>query len=127
MKPYSVLSILSTGEFFVTWGARHHSSAAAGAGAPMPPSGKPLGKLNEDDLKTIIEKGLRLFSKFLYMYRFIQSLCMLGNFPCFSHPQIFFDELVFNKKNLLEIPSVSNSLEPDQTGHFVEPDLVSKY
>ena len=51
----------------MTWGARHHSSGAAGAGAPMPPSGKPLGKLNEDDLKTIIEKGLRLFSKFLYM------------------------------------------------------------
>ena len=48
----------------MTWGARHHSSAAAGAGAPMPPSGKPLGKLNEDDLKSIIEKGLRLFSKF---------------------------------------------------------------
>ena len=82
----------------MTWGARHHSSAAAGAGAPMPPSGKPLGKLNEDDLKTIIEKGLRLFSKFLYMYTFIQTLCMLGKNACLSHPQIFIMNLFLIKK-----------------------------
>ena len=106
----------------MTWGARHHSSGAAGAGAPMPPSGKPLGKLNEDDLKTIIEKGLRLFSKFLYMYRFIQTLCMLGNFACFNHPQIFLMNLIFNKKSFRNTFRV-----PDQTGHFVKPHLVPKY
>ncbi|XP_055895255.1 cytoplasmic dynein 2 heavy chain 1-like isoform X1 [Biomphalaria glabrata] len=49
--------------FFVTWGARSDSGVpAVGAGAPLPPHGKPLGKLSEDDLKTVIEKGIRFFS-----------------------------------------------------------------
>ncbi|KAL3878520.1 hypothetical protein ACJMK2_030860 [Sinanodonta woodiana] len=48
--------------FFVTWGARHDTTGH-GAGAPIPPSGKPLGKLSSEDLKSVIEKGLRVFSR----------------------------------------------------------------
>ncbi|CAL1541204.1 unnamed protein product [Lymnaea stagnalis] len=49
--------------FFVTWGARADSGApAVGAGAPLPPHGKPLGKLSEEDLKAVVEKGIRFYS-----------------------------------------------------------------
>ena len=47
--------------FFVTWGAR--SDTAGGVGAPLPPFGRPLGKLSADDLESTVEKGLKLYSK----------------------------------------------------------------
>ncbi|KAJ8297986.1 LOW QUALITY PROTEIN: hypothetical protein KUTeg_024517 [Tegillarca granosa] len=51
-------------DFFVTWGARSESGGVAvGAGAPLPPNGKPLGKLSGDDLKAVIEKGFKHFSR----------------------------------------------------------------
>ncbi|CAG5115632.1 unnamed protein product, partial [Candidula unifasciata] len=50
--------------YYVTWGARAESGASGiGAGAPLPPFGKPLGKLSEDDLKAVIEKGIRIYSR----------------------------------------------------------------
>ena len=33
------------------------------AGAPLPPTGKPLGKLNTDDLTAVVERGLKLYSR----------------------------------------------------------------
>ncbi|KAK3100036.1 hypothetical protein FSP39_013759 [Pinctada imbricata] len=51
-------------EFFVTWGARHDSGApSSAAGAPLPPMGKPLGKLTGDDLQSVVEKGLKIYSR----------------------------------------------------------------
>ncbi|KAF5921105.1 hypothetical protein HPG69_018505 [Diceros bicornis minor] len=44
--------------FYVTWGARHNSGTKAAPGQPLPPHGKPLGKLNSADLKDVIKKGL---------------------------------------------------------------------
>ncbi|XP_032214095.1 cytoplasmic dynein 2 heavy chain 1 isoform X5 [Mustela erminea] len=44
--------------FYVTWGARHNSGTRAAPGQPLPPHGKPLGKLNSADLKDVIRKGL---------------------------------------------------------------------
>ncbi|KAK2099397.1 Cytoplasmic dynein 2 heavy chain 1 [Saguinus oedipus] len=44
--------------FYVTWGARHNSGTGAAPGQPLPPHGKPLGKLNSADLKDVIKKGL---------------------------------------------------------------------
>ncbi|KAK7096855.1 hypothetical protein V1264_003902 [Littorina saxatilis] len=49
--------------FFVTWGGHSDSGGAVGAGAPLPPFGKPLGKLAGDDLQQTIEKGLKLYSR----------------------------------------------------------------
>ncbi|KAK3801155.1 hypothetical protein RRG08_006872 [Elysia crispata] len=50
--------------YYVTWGARTESGApAVGAGAPLPPFGKPLGKLSEEDLKAVIEKGIKIYSR----------------------------------------------------------------
>lgn len=49
----------------MTWGARRDSSAPSAAGAPLPPSGKHLGKLNAEDLKAIIEKGIKYYGKYL--------------------------------------------------------------
>ncbi|KAG8523219.1 Cytoplasmic dynein 2 heavy chain 1, partial [Galemys pyrenaicus] len=45
------------GCFYVTWGARHSGTRAV-PGQPLPPHGKPLGKLNSADLKDVIKKGL---------------------------------------------------------------------
>lgn len=54
-------------DYFVTWGARHEDGGpAVAAGAPLPPTGKPLGKLNTDDLTAVIERGLKLYSMWLY-------------------------------------------------------------
>lgn len=51
-------------DFFVTWGARTESGApSVAAGAPLPPMGKPLGKLSSDDLVAVIERGLKIYSK----------------------------------------------------------------
>ncbi|XP_059035365.1 cytoplasmic dynein 2 heavy chain 1 isoform X5 [Mustela lutreola] len=44
--------------FYVTWGARHNSGTRVAPGQPLPPHGKPLGKLNSADLKDVIRKGL---------------------------------------------------------------------
>ena len=44
--------------------------------------------------------------------------CLLGNFPCF----FVFKINLFQKKKS-DIPSVSNSLDPDQARYFVRPDL----
>ncbi|XP_045342577.1 cytoplasmic dynein 2 heavy chain 1 isoform X15 [Leopardus geoffroyi] len=44
--------------FYVTWGARHSSGARPAPGQPLPPHGKPLGKLSSADLKDVITKGL---------------------------------------------------------------------
>ncbi|XP_006741363.1 cytoplasmic dynein 2 heavy chain 1, partial [Leptonychotes weddellii] len=44
--------------FYVTWGARHNSGIRGAPGQPLPPHGKPLGKLNSADLKDVIRKGL---------------------------------------------------------------------
>ena len=49
-------------------------------------------------------------------------LCMLGNFHTFSSSADFFQNHPF-RKILSGIPSVSNSLDPDQARHFVGPDL----
>ncbi|CAH1776602.1 unnamed protein product [Owenia fusiformis] len=49
------------GAYFVTWGARGDNVAAPGA--PLPPFGKPLGKLDSKDLKAVIEKGLKQYSR----------------------------------------------------------------
>lgn len=47
----------------MTWGARHEDGGpAVAAGAPLPPTGKPLGKLNTDDLTAVVERGLKLYS-----------------------------------------------------------------
>ncbi|XP_023565248.1 cytoplasmic dynein 2 heavy chain 1 [Octodon degus] len=46
------------GSFYVTWGARHHAGARPGPGQPLPPHGKPLGKLSSADLKDVIKKIL---------------------------------------------------------------------
>ena len=40
---------------------------------------------------------------------------------------IFVFKMIFSKKNLPEITSVSNSLDPDQARHFVGPDLGPNY
>eukprot|EP00073_Rattus_norvegicus_P049160 XP_017451443.1 PREDICTED: cytoplasmic dynein 2 heavy chain 1-like isoform X1 [Rattus norvegicus] len=44
--------------FYVTWGAQHISGAKIAPGQPLPPHGKPLGKLSSADLKDVIKKGL---------------------------------------------------------------------
>lgn len=47
----------------MTWGARTDTGApASGAGAPLPPFGKPLGKLSPSDLQSVIERGIKLYS-----------------------------------------------------------------
>ena len=52
------------GSYYVTWGARADASApSAVPGAPLPTHGKPLGKLDSDDLNTVIEKGLLQYSE----------------------------------------------------------------
>ncbi|XP_071126281.1 cytoplasmic dynein 2 heavy chain 1-like isoform X2 [Mytilus edulis] len=51
-------------DFFVTWGARTESGApSVAAGAPLPPMGKSLGKLTGDDLVSVVERGLKLYSR----------------------------------------------------------------
>uniref|UniRef100_A0A8C2QHF6 Cytoplasmic dynein 2 heavy chain 1 n=1 Tax=Cricetulus griseus TaxID=10029 RepID=A0A8C2QHF6_CRIGR len=44
--------------YYVTWGARHSSVTNTLPGQPLPPHGKPLGKLTSADLKDVIKKGL---------------------------------------------------------------------
>lgn len=50
------ISFISTDNFYVTWGAQHNSGIRSAPGQPLPPHGKPLGKLNSADLKDVIKK-----------------------------------------------------------------------
>lgn len=60
----------------MTWGARSESGGVAvGAGAPLPPNGKPLGKLSGEDLKAVIEKGFKHFSKLSYTCSIVIFVC----------------------------------------------------
>ncbi len=56
-----VVGCCIAGSYYVTWGARADLQTAPGA--PLPPFGKCLGKLNSDDLKTVIQKGLVQYSR----------------------------------------------------------------
>lgn len=53
---HKTISFISTDSFYVTWGARHGSGIRAAPGQPLPPHGKPLGKLNSVDFKDVIKK-----------------------------------------------------------------------
>lgn len=46
----------------MTWGAR--ADAQAAPGAPLPPHGKPLGKLGYKDFEAVVEKGLLQYSEY---------------------------------------------------------------
>ena len=50
-------------------------------------------------------------------------LCMLGNFVCFFVVCGFFLKLTSSKQSLGNTIRMSNSLDPDQTRHFVGSDL----
>nr|XP_023648221.1 cytoplasmic dynein 2 heavy chain 1 isoform X1 [Paramormyrops kingsleyae]XP_023648222.1 cytoplasmic dynein 2 heavy chain 1 isoform X1 [Paramormyrops kingsleyae] len=49
--------------FYVTWGAAHEARSAIAPGQPLPPHGRPLGRLNSADLKEVIHKGVVLYSR----------------------------------------------------------------
>ena len=50
--------------------------------------------------------------------------CILGNFACFFLLLAdFFSKSTFSKNYFRNIPSVSNSLDPDQAPCFLGPDL----
>ena len=50
----------------MTWGARSDTGAPASTpGAPLPPHGRPLGRLSEEDFQAVVEKGLLQYSKIL--------------------------------------------------------------
>ena len=62
------------------------------------------------------------FDKIILIFKIdvkeISQLCMLGIFICFLSSAIFFSKLNFTK--ISGIPSVSNSLDPDQTLTFCQ-------
>ncbi|XP_073719558.1 cytoplasmic dynein 2 heavy chain 1 [Misgurnus anguillicaudatus] len=49
-----------TDTYFVTWATSHEGRAP---GQPLPPHGKPLGRLNANDLSEIIHKGIVLYGR----------------------------------------------------------------
>ncbi|XP_026115691.1 cytoplasmic dynein 2 heavy chain 1-like [Carassius auratus] len=49
-----------TDTYFVTWAASHEGRSP---GQPLPPHGKPLGRLNAADLTEIIHKGIVLYGR----------------------------------------------------------------
>ncbi|XP_070553238.1 cytoplasmic dynein 2 heavy chain 1-like isoform X2 [Ptychodera flava] len=54
----------SEGAYYVTWGARAEAGGTVSApGAPLPPTGKPLGRLNKDDLRDVINKGIVTYGR----------------------------------------------------------------
>ena len=65
----------------------------------------------------LTERKIRLWGR-----SFGLTLCMLGNFACFYVSADFFQNQLF-RKILSGVPSVSNSLDPDQVRHYVGPDL----
>lgn len=52
-----------TDSYYVTWGAR--ADLQLPPGAPLPPTGKPLGKLKAKDFQSVVEKGVVQFSEFM--------------------------------------------------------------
>jgi len=56
----------------VTWGAATDGSIGvkSAGGVPMPPVGRPLGKLNSEDFKAVIDKGLLQYSKLTFILTF---------------------------------------------------------
>ncbi|XP_063807614.1 cytoplasmic dynein 2 heavy chain 1 isoform X2 [Pseudophryne corroboree] len=52
-----------SGSFYVTWGALHEAGSVLAPGQPLPPHGRPLGRLNSDDFKEVIKKGIIQFSR----------------------------------------------------------------
>ena len=51
------------------------------------------------------------------------TLCLLGIFSHFLSSADFFQKFFFLKNSFRNTIKVSNSLDPDQAGHFVRPDL----
>ena len=51
-----------TDSYYVTWGAR--ADLQLPPGAPLPPTGKPIGKLSSGDFETVVEKGLVQYSTY---------------------------------------------------------------
>ena len=47
---------------------------------------------------------------------------MLGNFACF-----LWSVDLFREKNIQEYLQIKNNLDPDETQHFVSPDLSADY
>ena len=55
------------------------------------------------------------------------ALCLMGNFLLFFvNCRFFFKNLLFSNNDFRNNIQVSNSLDPDQAGHFVRPDLGPK-
>ena len=54
--------VCSTDSYYVTWGAR--ADLQLPPGAPLPPTGKPIGKLSSGDFETVVEKGLVQYSTY---------------------------------------------------------------
>jgi len=54
-----------TEDYYVTWGTASDggSGVKSAGGIPMPPVGRPLGRLNSEDFTAVIEKGLLQYSK----------------------------------------------------------------
>jgi len=51
-------------DYYVTWGAASDGMGVKSAGGiPMPPVGRPLGRLNTEDFRAVIQKGLLQYSK----------------------------------------------------------------
>jgi len=52
-------------DYYVTWGAAADGSVAvkSAGGIPMPPVGRPLGRLNAEDFGAVIQKGLLQYSE----------------------------------------------------------------
>jgi len=52
-------------DYFVTWGAASDGSMGvkSAGGVPMPPVGRPLGRLSSEDFRAVIEKGLLQYSE----------------------------------------------------------------
>jgi len=53
-------------DYYVTWGATSDSGMGvkSAGGIPMPLVGRSLGKLNSEDFRAVIEKGLLQYSKY---------------------------------------------------------------
>jgi len=53
-------------DYYVTWGAASDGGMGvkSAGGVPMPPVGRPLGRLNSEDFTAVVEKGLLQYSKY---------------------------------------------------------------
>ena len=63
----------------MTWGAASDSGMGvkSAGGIPMPPVGRPLGKLNGEDFRAVIEKGLLQYSKYIFSVTFMHVVELL--------------------------------------------------